>query len=227
MGTQCTANSTAIAGQTAITACNCNANFYGTAQTTAGTCSACPNDGTLAGQSSATATATTDCKCPIGTYGTNASAGCTACPTGFTTATDGKTLASDCNVCAVNYFGTGAVCTKCPASYVSVGGGAVGAVTTMSACLCPAGQYNSPCASVTGNCYGCVAAAPTAAPTLAPDADAAKKDGLSSGALAGIIIGAIWCCRTCWLLFLLHQGFRCRKRWRSQARDGPTQGLST
>merc|ERR1711898_62304 len=132
-----------------------------------------------------TATAATACKCPIGTWGTNASAG-------FTTATDGKTAEADCNVCAVNYFGDGAVCTKCPASYVSLGGGASGAATDMSACVCPAGQYNSPCASVTGNCYGCVAAAPTAAPTLSPaEADSAKKDGLSSGALAGVIIGSI------------------------------------
>jgi len=74
---------------------------------------------------------------------------------------------------------------------VSVGGGSAGAVTDMSACVCPAGQYNSPCASVTGNCYGCVEAAPTAAPTVSPADAAAAKDGLSSGALAGIIIGSI------------------------------------
>lgn len=62
----------------------------------------------------------------------------------------------------------------------------------MSDCICPAGHYNTPCASNANNCYACIEAAPTAAPTITPaDPAAAADEGLTGGALAGVLVGSI------------------------------------
>jgi hypothetical protein len=189
------------------------ANFYGNARTAPNSCTLCPNGGELSQQSEYiigsvdASTKITNCGCPVDSYATNgvsSQGGCTKCPAGLTTQNlfDGSTPGSnrnagDCSACADGYYGNGATCTRCPATYILIQkdtNGGKGSTNNKSSkindCKCPDGTYNTECYADSHNCYACISGPPPAAKP--PSSESNKKtEGSKAGAIVGSILGVL------------------------------------
>merc|ERR1719506_2631918 len=184
--TKCADNSSADAGSNAaITDCSCDANFYGNARVAGLKCEPCNNGGTLAKQSSATATTPADCLCPKNFYGTTATTGTVACQACPGCSTNAEPNLKTCDCLANTYWkvdGTAGTCENCP-DHSSGPGGNSGVET----CLCDANTYGAAATSSPSGtppvttwaagtyapCVGGTGAAQTTAGTATKDEDCA------------------------------------------------------
>ena len=151
----CPAGLTSVAGNGDATSCGCAVGWF-TATSGTQPCQACPSGKTTAAVGS---TASSACKCAIGSY-VGESDNCVTCGgTGYTTAEIGSSSSSSC-MCGVGWFQTGSsplICSACDAGQTSAAGS-----TSRAGCnSCAAGYFPisgssstltcSPCSGLTGS----------------------------------------------------------------------------